>query len=80
MAEKLEKPTPTPHSSLTVLSGCLCYGHLHNLCHGLTLPPQPFPRAAERPLHGTVKSQTVHYNSTALNGTWRAYELVKECG
>ncbi|KAM3442127.1 hypothetical protein MY4824_001139 [Beauveria thailandica] len=76
MAEKLEKPTPTPHSSLTVSSGCLCYGHLHNMCHGLTLPPQPFPRAVERPLHGTVKSQTVHYNSTALNGTWRAYELV----
>ncbi|KAM3552186.1 hypothetical protein MY1884_007332 [Beauveria asiatica] len=35
----------------------------------------PFPSAVERPLHGT-ESQTVHYNSTALNGTWRVYELV----
>ncbi|PQK10531.1 hypothetical protein BB8028_0002g08520 [Beauveria bassiana] len=76
MTEKLEKPTPKPHSSFTVSSGCLCYGHLHNMCHGLTLPPQPFPNAVEWHIDGTVKSQTVHYNITALNGTWRAYELV----
>ncbi|KAM3532859.1 hypothetical protein MY4038_003865 [Beauveria bassiana] len=76
MTEKLEKPTPKPHSSFTVSSGCLCYGHLHNMCHGLTLPPQPFPNAVEWHMDGTIKSQIVHYNITALNGTWHAYELV----
>ncbi|KAK3180782.1 hypothetical protein K4F52_007873 [Lecanicillium sp. MT-2017a] len=78
-----DKPTPTPHSSFTVSSGCLCYGHLHNMCHGLTLPTQPFPSVVEKPSHGTVTVQRVQYNIVALNGTWRAYELVstlsKEC-
>ena len=46
------------------------------MCHGLTLPTQPFPGAVESPSHGTVRVQIVHYNIAALNGTWRAYELV----
>lgn len=71
-----EQPTPTPHSTFTVSSGCLCYGDLHNMYHGMTVPTQPFPSAVERHPGGTVKAQILQYNTAALNGTWRAYELV----
>ncbi|KAH0596176.1 hypothetical protein MHUMG1_06037 [Metarhizium humberi] len=67
---------PQVHSQFTVSSGCLCYGHLHNMWHGKSMPIQPFPSVLERETGGTVLSQLVHFNIAAQNGTWLAYQLM----
>lgn len=42
------------------------------------MPIQPFPSMLRRETGGTVKRQTLHFNTAAQNGTWLAYELVDD--
>jgi hypothetical protein len=63
------------HSQFIVKSSCLCYGDLHNIWHGACSPIQGFPTPApER--SGTVRIHKLEYNVSALDGTWKTYQLV----
>lgn len=50
------------------------------MCHGISMPIQPFPDAVDQHTGGTVKSQILHYNIAAQNGTWLAHQLVDNTG
>jgi hypothetical protein len=66
---------PQVHSRFTVKSSCLCYGSIHNIWHGASSATQGFPTPVpER--SGTVRIHKLDYNVSALNGTWKTYQLV----
>jgi hypothetical protein len=67
---------PQVYAQFTVTSGCLCYGDIHNIWHGATIPIQQFPMSVTQHASGTVKAQKVQFNVTAKNGTWNAFQLV----
>ena len=66
---------PQMHSQFTVKSCCLCYGDLRNIWHGACSPIQGFPTPAPEQ-SGTVRIHKLEYYVSALNGTWKAYQLV----
>lgn len=68
--------SPDPYSIFTISSGCLCFGALHNIWHGTSIPPQQgFPDVRTQPT-GTVISNAVEYNLPAQNGTWNTFQLL----
>ena len=69
---------PQVHSQFSVVSGCLCYGELHNIWHGASNPEQVFPPIVERRSGGTISSQIVQFNTVSRNGTWSAYQLIDQ--
>ncbi len=62
-------------ATISVSSGCLCFGSLQNIWDGASMPVQSFPTARPR-ASGTVKTQPIEFNIAALNGTWNAFELI----
>ncbi|CZR68047.1 uncharacterized protein PAC_17946 [Phialocephala subalpina] len=66
---------PQMHSQFAVKSSCLCYGDLHNIWQGACSSVQGFPTPALEP-SGTVCVHKLEYNVSALNGTWKTYQLV----
>lgn len=68
---------PSAHATISVSSGYLCFGSLHNIWNGASSPLQGFPSAPARPqAFGTVKTQPVEFNIVARKGTWNAFQLV----
>ncbi|VTT76431.1 unnamed protein product [Fusarium fujikuroi] len=65
----------TIQSTLSVVSGQLCFGSLHNIWFGSSAPSQGLPVAPTQP-SGTVQSHSVNYNVTAQNGIWNVFKLV----
>ncbi|KAH6849964.1 hypothetical protein B0I37DRAFT_413399 [Chaetomium sp. MPI-CAGE-AT-0009] len=68
-------PSPSPYATISVSSGCLCFGELHNIWHGASMPVQGFPAPRPR-TSGTVKVQPIDFNVAARNGTWNAFQLI----
>lgn len=69
--------SPEPYSTFTISSGCLCFGLLHNIWHGATIPPQQgFPNVRPQLTGTVVSSPTIEYNLPAQNGTWNAFQLL----
>ncbi|KAH6879488.1 hypothetical protein B0T10DRAFT_520129 [Thelonectria olida] len=67
--------SPKVHATFSISSGCLCFGSLHNIWHGSSMPVQGFPSV--RPQRsGTVNVHHIEYNISAQNGTWNAFHLV----
>jgi hypothetical protein len=67
---------PLPHGTITISSGRLCYGAVHNIWYGASAPPvQGLPKIRPR-TSGTVMVHRAEYNVAALNGTWNAFQLV----
>ncbi|KAK6497044.1 hypothetical protein TWF506_004529 [Arthrobotrys conoides] len=66
---------PKVYSTFTVASGCICFGALHNIWSGSTVPTQNFPSARPQ-TNGTVIIHELEYNIVAKNGTWNVYRLV----
>ncbi|KAF3933257.1 hypothetical protein ABW19_dt0207829 [Dactylella cylindrospora] len=67
---------PKLYSSFSVTSSCLCFGALHNILSGASVPPQGFPNILPQ-ASGTVRVHLINHNVAALNGTWNAYQLVR---
>lgn len=77
--------TPTtqvkPLATFEIHSGHLCYGALHNICHGassdkvegLPSPQEPIPG-------GTIRRHEAAFNLPALIGTWNVYALIGKYG
>ncbi|KAK6498552.1 hypothetical protein TWF481_011140 [Arthrobotrys musiformis] len=63
------------HATFAVTSGCVCFGSLHNIWSGSTVPIQGFPAVRPKP-SGTIVIHELQYNIVAKNGTWNAYRLV----
>ncbi|KAH7377260.1 hypothetical protein BKA66DRAFT_533653 [Pyrenochaeta sp. MPI-SDFR-AT-0127] len=63
------------HSTFSVSSGCLCFGALHNIWAGASVPVRGFPIVRPRP-SGTVNAHQLDFNVSAQNGDWYAYQLV----
>lgn len=63
------------YSEFSVTSGGLCFGGLHNIWQGASVPVQGFPEV--RPNRdGTVQVHRLEFNVPAQNGTWTAFHLV----
>lgn len=62
------------HTTFSVASGCLCFGSLHNIWAGASVPIQGFPTCRPRS-SGTVKAHEFDFNVPAQNGKWNAYQL-----
>lgn len=69
--------SPIIQSTLSVISGQLCFGSLHNIWFGSSAPSQGLPVAPPQP-RGTVQAHSVNYNVTAQNGAWNVFKLVSE--
>lgn len=67
---------PESYANFKVSSGSLCFGGLHNLHTGASVPVQEFPTSSPLAEGGTVVVQNLEYNVAALNGTWLAYKLI----
>ncbi|KAF5699730.1 hypothetical protein FGLOB1_11193 [Fusarium globosum] len=67
--------SPIIQSSLSVVSGQLCFGSLHNIWYGSSAPSQDLPVAPPQP-SGTVQAHSVNYKATAQNGIWNVFKLV----
>ncbi|KAF4434494.1 hypothetical protein FACUT_7920 [Fusarium acutatum] len=67
--------SPIIQSTLSVVSGQLCFGSLHNIWFGSSAPSQGLPVAPPQP-SGTVKVHSINYNVAAQNGIWNVYKLV----
>ncbi|KAF5587849.1 hypothetical protein FPANT_6789 [Fusarium pseudoanthophilum] len=67
--------SPTIHSTLSVVSGQLCFGSLHNIWFGSSAITQGLPVAPPHP-SGTVQAHSINYNIAAQNGIWNVYKLV----
>ncbi|KAF5651392.1 uncharacterized protein FTJAE_139 [Fusarium tjaetaba] len=67
--------SPTLHSTLSVVSGQLCFGSLHNIWFGSSAPTQGLLVAPPHP-SGTVQAHSINYNICAQNGIWNVYKLV----
>lgn len=61
---------------ITISSGRLCYGALHNVWHGASAPPvQGLPKIRSK-TSGTVVVHRAEFNVAARNGAWNAFQLV----
>lgn len=67
--------SPNIHATISVSSGCLCFGALHNIWNGASSPVQDFPSSRPR-ASGTVKAQAIEFSIAARNGTWNAFQLI----
>jgi hypothetical protein len=67
--------SPIVHTTISVSSGYLCFGGLHNIWNGASSPLQGFPSVRPQ-TSGTVKAQPIEFNIVARNGTWNAFQLV----
>ncbi|KAG7284867.1 hypothetical protein NEMBOFW57_009482 [Staphylotrichum longicolle] len=67
--------SPSPHATISVVSGCVCFGALHNIWNGASVPVQGFPTVRPR-ASGTVKAQPIEFNVAARNGVWNAFQLI----
>ncbi|EXM26134.1 hypothetical protein FOTG_07155 [Fusarium oxysporum f. sp. vasinfectum 25433] len=56
--------SPIIQSTLSVVSGQLCFGSLHNIWFGSSAPSQGLPVAPPQP-SGTVKAHSINYNVAA---------------
>ncbi|KAE8376165.1 hypothetical protein BDV26DRAFT_305795 [Aspergillus bertholletiae] len=63
------------YATFSITSRCLCFGELHNIWSGSSVPIQEFPSARSH-RSGTVKVHHLEFNIPAQNGTWQAFELV----
>ena len=68
--------SPIPHATITVSSGHLCFGALHNIWHGATSPLQTGFTSPRPESSGTVRAQAVEFNIAARNGIWNAFQLI----
>ncbi|KAH6636299.1 hypothetical protein F5144DRAFT_645161 [Chaetomium tenue] len=69
--------SPKVYNTLAVNSGCLCFGELHNIWNGASVPVQSEGIPAHRPqLSGTVQVHRIEYNITARNGIWNGFRLI----
>ncbi|KAI5460437.1 hypothetical protein BGZ63DRAFT_454713 [Mariannaea sp. PMI_226] len=68
-------PSPKIYSTFSVSSGSLCFGSLHNIWHGASVPVQGFPNVRPQP-SGTVNAHQIEYNISAQNGKFNAFHLV----
>jgi hypothetical protein len=69
--------SPSVYSTISVTSGRLCFGELHNIWNGASTPVQLEGCPAPRPqLSGTVKLQPIEYNIAARNGIWNVFRLI----
>ncbi len=68
--------SPTPHATISVSSGRVCFGALHNIWHGATSPLQEGFTAPRPESSGTVRAQAIEFNISARNGTWNAFQLI----
>jgi len=67
---------PEPFKPITVTSGRICFGALHNIYDGALAPPvNGFPTLQSQ-ASGTVVVHPLQFNIAALSGTWNAYRLV----
>ncbi|KAK6525511.1 hypothetical protein TWF694_005641 [Orbilia ellipsospora] len=66
---------PKVFSTFKVESGSLCFGALHNIWSGSTLPVQQFPLVRPQ-LSGTVAVHPLEHNIVAKRGTWNVFQLV----
>ncbi|KAK2672665.1 hypothetical protein RAB80_012744 [Fusarium oxysporum f. sp. vasinfectum] len=55
--------SPIIQSTLSVVSGQLCFGSLHNIWFGSSAPSQGLPVAPPQP-SGTVKAHSINYNTS----------------
>ncbi|KAF5548559.1 hypothetical protein FPHYL_9890 [Fusarium phyllophilum] len=67
--------SPIIQSTLSVVSGQLCFGSLHNIWFGSSAPSQGLPVAPPQP-STTVKAHSINYNVPAQNGMWNVFKLV----
>ncbi|KAI1063459.1 hypothetical protein LB506_012745 [Fusarium annulatum] len=67
--------SPIIQSTLSVISGQLCFGSLHNIWFGSSAPSQGLPVAPPQP-SGTVQAHSVNHNVAAQNGIWNVFKLV----
>ncbi|KAK0708695.1 hypothetical protein B0H67DRAFT_590943 [Lasiosphaeris hirsuta] len=67
---------PSPQATISISSGCLCFGALNNIWNGASVPVQPFPALAQPHTSGTVKTQSIEFNTAARNGTWNVFQLM----
>lgn len=67
---------PTIHKTITVTSGRLCFGALHNIWAGACAPPVIGLPILRSRASGTVKTHPLEFNVPAHNGTWNAYRLI----
>ncbi|ORY16607.1 hypothetical protein BCR34DRAFT_597614 [Clohesyomyces aquaticus] len=70
-------PSPKIHSTLTISSGNLCFGSLHNIYPGASVPQVRGLPNVRYHAGGTVKVQSIEYNLPARNGTWNAFQLIE---
>ncbi len=67
--------TPSAFATVSVSSGCLCFGALHNIWNGASMPVQAFPTTRPR-TSGTVQAQPLEFNVAARNGVWNVFKLI----
>ncbi|OGM43984.1 hypothetical protein ABOM_008017 [Aspergillus bombycis] len=67
--------TPQSYATFSIESGCLCFGELHNIWLGSSVPIQRFP-STQPDWSGTVKVHHLKFNIPAQNGRWKAFQLV----
>ncbi|KAK2687422.1 hypothetical protein QWA68_014039 [Fusarium oxysporum] len=67
--------SPIIQSTLSVVSGQLCFGSLHNIWFGSSAPSQGLPVAPPQP-SGTVKAHSTNYNVAAQKRIRNAFKLV----
>ncbi|KAI4272270.1 MAG: hypothetical protein LQ337_005405 [Flavoplaca oasis] len=67
---------PRVHAHFTVHSGHLCYGELHNIWQGALAEPTYGLTAVQPKVAGTVTTQELDHNVSALKGTWNAFRLI----
>ncbi|KAE8392545.1 hypothetical protein BDV23DRAFT_192507 [Aspergillus alliaceus] len=67
--------TPQATATFVVESGCICFGELHNVWSGSSVPIQVFPSIRPECV-GTVVAHHLEFNVPAHNGRWNAFHLV----
>jgi hypothetical protein len=67
--------TPSAYATVSVSSGCLCFGALNNIWNGASMPVQDFPTPRLQ-RSGTVKVHFIEFNIAARNGIWNAFQLI----
>ncbi|KAM7189554.1 hypothetical protein V8F20_010093 [Naviculisporaceae sp. PSN 640] len=66
----------TIHKTITITSGRLCFGALHNIYAGASAPPVIGLPSIRSRISGTVTTHPIEFNVPAHNGPWNAYRLV----
>lgn len=67
--------SPIIQSTLSVVSGQLCFGSFHNIWFGSSAPSQGLPVAPPQP-NGTAKAHSINYNVAAQKGIWNVFKIV----